>query len=154
MLALTGRVGDGWLPSVPYLEAGAIAAGSAAIDAAALEAGREPAAVRRLLDVSGVHADGVPGRWDGEPASQVGELPRLALEDGISTLVVMADDAGAIQSFAGELALVHHINHPEGFDPLRAAIDLLTDALLSRPSHEEQELVEPLARTGFHPGQV
>ena len=51
-------------------------------------------------------------------------------------------------------ALVHHINHPKDFDPLQEAINLLTDTLLSHLSYEEHELVEPLARLGFYPGQV
>lgn len=51
-------------------------------------------------------------------------------------------------------ALVHHISHREDFDSLQAALDLLTDTLLSHLSYEEFELVEPLARLGFHPGQV
>ena len=51
-------------------------------------------------------------------------------------------------------ALVHHINNPEDFDRLQAAIDALTDTLLSHLSYEEYELVEPLARVGFMPGQV
>jgi hypothetical protein len=33
---------------------------------------------------------------------------------------------------------------------LQAAIDLLTDALLSHLSYEQYELVEPLARLGFY----
>lgn len=33
---------------------------------------------------------------------------------------------------------------------LRAAVDLLTDALLSHLSYEERELVEPIARLGAH----
>lgn len=53
-----------------------------------------------------------------------------------------------------DAALVHHINHPEDFDRLQAAIDALTDTLLSHLSYEEYELVEPLARVGFMPGQV
>ena len=51
-------------------------------------------------------------------------------------------------------ALVHHIAHPGDFERIQAAIDLLTDALLSHLSYEEHEIVEPLARLGFHPGQV
>ncbi|MET0559730.1 MAG: hemerythrin domain-containing protein [Solirubrobacterales bacterium] len=51
-------------------------------------------------------------------------------------------------------ALVAHINDPTDFAPLRKAIDLLTDTLLSHLSYEEQELVEPLARLGFYPGQL
>ncbi len=44
MLALTGRKGDGWWPSAPYLQAGDLQAGNAAIDAAALAAGPRPGA--------------------------------------------------------------------------------------------------------------
>jgi hemerythrin-like domain-containing protein len=33
--------------------------------------------------------------------------------------------------------------------PLRASVDVFTDALLSHLSYEERELVEPLSRTGF-----
>ena len=46
MLALTGRKADGWVPSLPYLGDGDLAAGNAAIDEAASAAGRDPAAVR------------------------------------------------------------------------------------------------------------
>ena len=314
MLALTGRKGDGWLPSLSYLQPGDLAAGNAAIDAAAASAGRSPAAIRRLLNV---------------PAGTgVEELTRFALEDGIGTFIVTGDDPGAIQALAAEIApavrervaaaragapvaqppepagglgvvptpepprvgapvpwdesarphreppadatytdlgrqagqhlidvhdmlrreleelrglvaevregamtagaarsalnqmamrqndwtlgafcsrycrvvashhsiedasvfphlaradtalgpvidrlaeehlvihdaiesvdraLVEHITHPEDFEPLQAAIDLLTDTLLSHLSYEEHELVEPLARVGFYPGQL
>lgn len=46
-------------------------------------------------------------------------------------------------------ALVAFVNSPEGAAELRAAVDLLTDTLLSHLSYEERELVEPLARLGF-----
>ena len=51
-------------------------------------------------------------------------------------------------------ALVEHINHPDDYTPLQAAIDSSSDALLSHLSYEEHEIVEPLARLGFYPGQV
>jgi hemerythrin-like domain-containing protein len=51
-------------------------------------------------------------------------------------------------------ALVQHMTRPEGHDAIQDAIDFLTDALLSHLAYEEQELVEPLARLGFYPGQV
>ncbi|MFE4670576.1 hypothetical protein ACFRI7_37285 [Streptomyces sp. NPDC056716] len=35
-----------------------------------------------------------------------------------------------------------------GGEGLRAAVDLLTDALLSHLSYEERELIEPMARFG------
>jgi hemerythrin-like domain-containing protein len=53
-----------------------------------------------------------------------------------------------------DAALVRQINDPEDRDGIQAAIDFLTDALLSHLSYEEREIVEPLARLGFYPGQV
>lgn len=38
---------------------------------------------------------------------------------------------------------------PAGVAEVRAAVDLLSDVLLSHLAYEEQELVEPLARLGF-----
>lgn len=86
MLRLTGEVGDGWLPSLPYLQPGDVAAGNARIDAAAAGVGRDPREIRRLLNIRG-----------DEPLD---ELVRLALDDGVSTFIVMADDERAIRGFA------------------------------------------------------
>ena len=89
MLALVGRKADGWLPSLPYLRPGDLAAGNAAIDHAAVAAGRDPRAIRRLLNT---------------PPLPVDELARLALEDGIATFLLVGDDEGAMQGFAEEVA--------------------------------------------------
>ena len=43
-------------------------------------------------------------------------------------------------------ALVQFVGTPDGMPQLRAAVDLLSDALVSHLSYEERELVEPLAR--------
>jgi hemerythrin-like domain-containing protein len=51
-------------------------------------------------------------------------------------------------------ALVGFINAPDDFTGIQGAVDLLTDALLSHLAYEERELVEPLARLGFYPGQL
>jgi Hemerythrin HHE cation binding domain len=51
-------------------------------------------------------------------------------------------------------ALVEHMERAENHDVIQGAIDYLTDALLSHLAYEEQELVEPLARLGFYPGQA
>jgi hemerythrin-like domain-containing protein len=51
-------------------------------------------------------------------------------------------------------SLVAHINDPNDYAPIQEAIDFLTDALLSHLSYEEHEIVEPLARLGFYPGQL
>lgn len=45
-------------------------------------------------------------------------------------------------------ALVRLVSQPDGIDQLRAAVDLLSDSLLSHLSYEERELVEPIARLG------
>lgn len=55
---------------------------------------------------------------------------------------------------AVDRALVDHIHRPDDYEPIQAAIDFLGDALLSHLSYEEHELVEPLARLGFYPGQI
>jgi hypothetical protein len=48
-----------------------------------------------------------------------------------------------------DAALVALVTSPEaGMPELRAAVDLLTDTLLSHLSYEERELVEPLGRLG------
>ena len=47
-------------------------------------------------------------------------------------------------------ALVAFVSRPDGAAELRAAVDLLTDTLLSHLSYEERELVEPLSRLGFY----
>jgi len=47
-------------------------------------------------------------------------------------------------------ALLSFVAEPDGVAGLRAAVDLLTDALLSHLSYEEHQLIEPLARFGFY----
>lgn len=47
-------------------------------------------------------------------------------------------------------ALVAFVAEPDGMPELRAAVDLLSDTLLSHLSYEERELVEPLARLSFY----
>jgi alkanesulfonate monooxygenase SsuD/methylene tetrahydromethanopterin reductase-like flavin-dependent oxidoreductase (luciferase family) len=92
MLRLTGRLADGWLPSEPYLRPGQLAEGNAIIDAAAAEAGRDPAAIRRLLNLGP------------DQTTSADRLAELALTDGIGTFIVMADDPLAIQRYAAEVA--------------------------------------------------
>ena len=90
MLALTGRVADGWLPSLGYLQPGDLARGNAVIDQAAEEAGRAPADIRRLLNLSGPLA--------------VDDLAAYALDDGIGTFILAGDDPDDLRRFAAEVA--------------------------------------------------
>jgi alkanesulfonate monooxygenase SsuD/methylene tetrahydromethanopterin reductase-like flavin-dependent oxidoreductase (luciferase family) len=95
MLRLVGRLGDGWLPTIGGLKPGGLAAGNAIIDAAAAGAGREPTAIRRLLNL---------GTYEAPAREMAAELARLALEDGISTFVVTANDPRTMTDFAAEVA--------------------------------------------------
>ncbi|WP_134767634.1 LLM class flavin-dependent oxidoreductase [Nocardioides sp. 1609] len=86
MLRLIGRAADGWLPSMPCLQPGDLQRGMGVIDEAAREAGRDPAEVVRLLNIT--------------PDTGADDLVRLAVEDGVSTFVVMGDDEGGLRRFA------------------------------------------------------
>ena len=80
-------------------------------------------------------------------------VPATALEPVIDRLkdehVVIHDVLDGV-----DRALVALAADPDAIDGVSAAVDLLTDTLLSHLSYEETELVEPLARYGFYAGQV
>jgi alkanesulfonate monooxygenase SsuD/methylene tetrahydromethanopterin reductase-like flavin-dependent oxidoreductase (luciferase family) len=86
MLELTGRLGDGWLPSVggSYLAPDDVADRQRAIDEAARRAGRDPAEVARIANV-GLGED--PRSWL-EPE----RLARAATELGFETLLLAVPD--------------------------------------------------------------
>lgn len=110
MLQLTGRAGDGWLPSLPYLQGGPadLAEMNKHIDEGALAAGREPGAVRRLLNISGQFARTGRGLLDGPPEQWAEDLAGLTLEYGITGFILAADDAPTIELFAAEVAPATH----------------------------------------------
>ncbi|MEO3791684.1 LLM class flavin-dependent oxidoreductase [Nonomuraea sp. B10E15] len=91
MLRLTGRLADGWLPSLPHLQTtGKLGEGNAVIDEAAEEAGRSPRDIRRLLNLG-----------EELPPAQLAEL---ALTHGISVFTLLAGDPRRIERFAAETA--------------------------------------------------
>ena len=88
-LALLGRTADGWLPSVPSMPIEVLDEKHAIIDAAAREAGRDPASIRRLANVNGVITDGESnGFLEGPPDQWVDELTMLATQHGIDTFIL------------------------------------------------------------------
>ncbi len=103
MLQLTGRLADGWLPSLGYAAPDELPAMNAVIDAAATGVGRDPADVRRLFNVHGSFTGS--GFLQGPPSVWVEQLAALALEDGISGFVLMADlgDRRDMHRFAEEV---------------------------------------------------
>ena len=74
MLRLTGRLGDGWLPSLGgnYLAPEDVPPMQAAVDEAARAAGRDPAAVERAVNVMAL--EGPAERWADDLARIVADL--------------------------------------------------------------------------------
>ena len=86
MLRLTGRLGDGWLPSLGgggYLAADDALRMQGVIDEAARGAGREPGDIERAVNVMAL--DGDPGEWPGR-------LARIASDLRFTTLLVGVPD--------------------------------------------------------------
>jgi alkanesulfonate monooxygenase SsuD/methylene tetrahydromethanopterin reductase-like flavin-dependent oxidoreductase (luciferase family) len=104
MLRLVARKADGWLPSLGYLADGDLRRGNTIIDAAAEDAGRDPAQIRRLLNIGGAITDTRQGFLRGPVEQWVEELSGLALQDGIATFILAADDPRLIQVFGAEIA--------------------------------------------------
>jgi Luciferase-like monooxygenase/Hemerythrin HHE cation binding domain len=104
MLRLTGELADGWLPSSPYAPPEQLAAMNAVIDAAAIDAGRSPAAVRRIYNIAGSFGGSGSGFLGGPPKVWAEQLAGLALDEGMSGFVLMADDALTVERFAAEVA--------------------------------------------------
>jgi alkanesulfonate monooxygenase SsuD/methylene tetrahydromethanopterin reductase-like flavin-dependent oxidoreductase (luciferase family) len=80
MMRLVGRAADGWVPSIPsYLKVDDVPGRQRAIDEAARAAGRDPAAITRIANVSGRIADGgeASGFLDGPVDHWVEELVKL-----------------------------------------------------------------------------
>jgi alkanesulfonate monooxygenase SsuD/methylene tetrahydromethanopterin reductase-like flavin-dependent oxidoreductase (luciferase family) len=92
MLRLTGRLGDGWLPSVggSYLAVEDVPAAQARIDEGATSAGRDPSEIRRAANALGL--EGEVGGWPDHLAAFA--------ELGFETLLVGVpgeDPVGAIR---------------------------------------------------------
>ena len=106
MLGLVGRLADGWVPSSSYMPPERLAGAQARIDDAAAEAGRDPAAIRRLYNVSGRVGPGGGGFLDGPAGQWVDQLLPLVVEAGMDTFVLWPSESPAsqLERFAAEVA--------------------------------------------------
>lgn len=105
MLRLVGAKADGWLPSLGYLRLEDVADSQRIIDEAAVEAGRHPRHVRRMLNLmQGSFLPTGRGFLQGPPEQWVEDLLPLVLEHGFSTLILGTDDPRTIQTFGAEVA--------------------------------------------------
>ncbi|KOV74056.1 MULTISPECIES: LLM class flavin-dependent oxidoreductase [unclassified Streptomyces] len=104
MLRLTGRRADGWLPTLQYIQTPGMAEANRIIDDAALEAGRDPSEIRRLLNLFGVDFSATRhGYLQGPPQQWVDELLPLVLEHGFSAFLIGQDDPHVIRTFGEEV---------------------------------------------------
>jgi len=106
-LRLTGRLADGWLPSLGHMEPDAFRHASAVIDEAATSAGRDPDDIRRVYNLSGVITDGERGGGHlvGPVEHWIGTLTSWVTDNGVDSLVFWPPDAGVEQAerFAREV---------------------------------------------------
>ena len=112
-LALTGRVGDGWVsPLMSYKPPREAARANQAIDRAARDAGRDPGEIRRIYNLQGAFTSTTHGPASdtdqavvGPPEHWVEVLTDFATELGFGTFVLAAEpDAATLTSFIEEVA--------------------------------------------------
>jgi len=90
MLSLVGRAADGWLPSLGHVQPADLLEGNGRIDEAAAAAGRDPRAIRRLLNAG---AD-----------VSVEAFTSLTVEHGMDTYVIGGiEDPEALRWFASDV---------------------------------------------------
>ncbi len=105
MLRLTGRYADGWLPSMGYADPEVLAGMNEVFDAAARDADRDPASVRRLYNVNGRFSRARGGSGlSGTPEEWAEQLAELAVVEGMSTFILGTDDVDAVRLFGEEVA--------------------------------------------------
>ncbi|MEV0383800.1 LLM class flavin-dependent oxidoreductase [Nonomuraea sp. NPDC050643] len=107
MLELTGRMGDGWLCSSFYSPPGAVAGQAKVLDAAAADAGRDPARIRKVYNIGGTFAPlPGPGFLDGPARLWAEQLTELVLGVGMTGFVLAPGPEAErdLRTFAEEVA--------------------------------------------------
>ena len=105
MLRLIGRLADGWVPSLGYVQPDTLPELNARIDQTAEAAGRNPREIRRVLNLGGIITEGERGEGllDGPPQHWIEELQRLE-RAGMDTFIFWSEDPAQIRRFALEVA--------------------------------------------------
>jgi alkanesulfonate monooxygenase SsuD/methylene tetrahydromethanopterin reductase-like flavin-dependent oxidoreductase (luciferase family) len=106
MLNLTGRLGDGWIPSLRYAPPDRIPALQRRVDDGAEEAGRRPVEIRRMYNVSGAITAGTSrGLLQGPVSQWIDELTGFILDLGLDTFLFWPreDHARQVDLFAGDV---------------------------------------------------
>jgi alkanesulfonate monooxygenase SsuD/methylene tetrahydromethanopterin reductase-like flavin-dependent oxidoreductase (luciferase family) len=107
-LDVIGRLADGWIPGGGASQVSRFGDLTSRIDQAAIAAGRDPAVIRRIVNISGALTDGPRGDTPlGGPVDQwVDTLAGWALKYGLDGYVFWPPDTATkhIERFAGEVA--------------------------------------------------
>jgi alkanesulfonate monooxygenase SsuD/methylene tetrahydromethanopterin reductase-like flavin-dependent oxidoreductase (luciferase family) len=103
-LRLAGRLADGWVPSL-RAEIAPLAEGSVRLDDAADEAGRDPAEIRRVVNVNGQITGGTHhGLLRGPVEQWVDELTDMAVGYGFDTFMFWGEGEDQLPRFAEQVA--------------------------------------------------
>jgi alkanesulfonate monooxygenase SsuD/methylene tetrahydromethanopterin reductase-like flavin-dependent oxidoreductase (luciferase family) len=102
-LKLAGQVADGWVPSFRG-DLTRLANMTSQLEDAAAEAGRDPANIRRVLNINGTITDGAShGMLQGPVTQWADELTNLAIAYGFDTFIFWGEGEGQLQSFAEQV---------------------------------------------------
>jgi alkanesulfonate monooxygenase SsuD/methylene tetrahydromethanopterin reductase-like flavin-dependent oxidoreductase (luciferase family) len=102
-LRLAGRLADGWVPSLRG-DIAQLAEGAARLDDAASAAGRDPAQIRRVVNLNGQITDGERrGLLRGPVDQWVDELTDLAVGHGFDTFMFWGEGDDQLPRFADEV---------------------------------------------------
>jgi alkanesulfonate monooxygenase SsuD/methylene tetrahydromethanopterin reductase-like flavin-dependent oxidoreductase (luciferase family) len=104
MLGITGRMADGWLPSLGYMNPGQLKEANRRIDDAALAADRQPADIRRIYNIGGAITDGPSrGLLNGPVGQWIDQLTELTVDYGMDGYILAQTDDGQLRRFATEV---------------------------------------------------
>ncbi len=105
MLGLTGRLADGWVPSMSWATPERLPKMHQRIDEGAASVGRDPAEIRRVYNISGMIGEEVEGTLSGPASRWTEELSRFALELGMDTFIYWpaGDHVRQVELFASEV---------------------------------------------------
>jgi hypothetical protein len=102
-IRLAGQVADGWVPSFRG-DLQKIAEMTRRLDEAAADAGRDPAGIRRILNVNGTITNGASnGMLQGPVDQWKDELTTLATTYGFDTFIFWGEGDDQLQRFAREV---------------------------------------------------
>ena len=102
-IKLTGRVADGWVPSFKG-DLKELAEMTRRLDEAAVDAGRDPASLRRILNVNGVITDGAStGPLHGPVNQWTEELTNLAITYRFDTFIFWGEGEGQLSRFGDQV---------------------------------------------------